>query len=379
MILILISNVKAFGVSYTDIDYTIFNDAAKLLSRGRSPFDRPTYRYTPLISYLMLPNLLIWSQFGKLLFASCDVISGFIMYKVIKKHTTKKTAIQSTNITWLYNPFVMIISTRGSCESVMTALILLFILLILKKNYISAGFVYGISVHFKIYPIIYSLVIYLYLSKSDSLWKSLWLNQKKLEFFISSLISFVLLTYSSYYKFGDIYINEAWLYHFQRRDTQHNFSPFFFFCYLITNEQLKNLVSLLVFIPQFVLIVYFSFYYGITNKNRFENLVFCMFCQTVVFVTLNKVITSQYFIWYLTFLPLIIHNIKSPLSWTKITIFWFAAQIQWLIPAYFYEIAEIQQFIHLVGIASIMFVYINLQLLINLIDNFNCKTKSKKS
>ena len=91
VILIPISNVKAFGVSYTDIDYTIFNDAPELLSRGRSPFDRPTYRYKPLISHLMLPNLLIWSQFGKLLFASCDVISEFIMYKIIKKHTTKKT------------------------------------------------------------------------------------------------------------------------------------------------------------------------------------------------------------------------------------------------------------------------------------------------
>ena len=89
VILILISNVKAFGVSYTDIDYTIFNDAAELLSRGRSPFDRPTYRYTPLISYLMLPNLFIWSQFGKLLFASCDVISGFIMYKMMKKRDQK--------------------------------------------------------------------------------------------------------------------------------------------------------------------------------------------------------------------------------------------------------------------------------------------------
>jgi phosphatidylinositol glycan class M len=34
---------------------------------------------------------------------------------------------------------------------------------ILKREYVLAGFFYGLSVHFKIYPIIYSIPLYLYI------------------------------------------------------------------------------------------------------------------------------------------------------------------------------------------------------------------------
>jgi len=125
--------------------------------------------------------------------------------------------------------------------------------------------------------------------------------------------------YSSSY--GNEFLQEAYLYHFTRTDIKHNFSVYFYMLFVTSESLLSRLISLMAFLPQFLLVV-------ITAIVLYQDITLCLFIQTCVFVTFNKVCTSQYFLWYLALLPLVMPYSRLNIYQAFVlTTSWFIGQV----------------------------------------------------
>jgi GPI mannosyltransferase 1 subunit M len=149
-------------MKYTDIDYYVFTDAARFTARGASPYDRDTYRYTPLLAWLLLPTSWssqggAWFSFGKLVFALGDLVAGWLMYMVLRSNygMSRERSSKYASI-WLLNPMVATISTRGSSEGLLGVIVMALLWATLQRRIVLAGILLGLAVHFKIYPFIYA-------------------------------------------------------------------------------------------------------------------------------------------------------------------------------------------------------------------------------
>ncbi|KAI9865447.1 MAG: GPI mannosyltransferase 1 [Trichoglossum hirsutum] len=149
-------------VKYTDIDYFVFTDAARFVSRGKSPYDRDTYRYTPLLAWLLLPTTWsnLWFAWGKAVFATGDIIAGWLIVLVLRSSTSmsEERALKLASV-WLLNPMVATISTRGSSEGLLGVMVIALLWAVTRKKIKLAGVLLGLAVHFKIYPFIYAISI----------------------------------------------------------------------------------------------------------------------------------------------------------------------------------------------------------------------------
>ncbi len=149
---------------YTDTDYYVFSDAATHVYKGGSPYSRHTYRYTPLVAYMCLLNNYIHPVCGKIIWCLCDIILADVLWRMLDliNPRNKERNIYFVAF-WVLNPLILALSTRGSNDNTISLLVFLTFYFLLKKQYVLAGIFYGLSVHFKIYPIIYSIVFYFYI------------------------------------------------------------------------------------------------------------------------------------------------------------------------------------------------------------------------
>lgn len=356
---------KISAVKYTDIDYVVVTDAARLVANGGSPFERATYRYTPLLSWILLPGTHLHESWGKVLFCVADVMVGYLIYDIMRwQRVSSLKAIYSASA-WFFNPMAIVVSSRGNSESVMACLVLVTLQMILNKNSKYAGLLYGFSIHFKIYPAIYAASFYFALGQrwpkaakrnalSNYLYQLFWPSNLRITFVLFSVIGFVVPTGICYLFYGDRYLEEAFFYHLRRRDIKHNFSPYFYLLYLMTDQPAVWL-SLVSFLPQCLIIVIFSL-----KLYRPTYLPLCLFLQTYAFVAFNKVCTSQYFLWFLSLLPLVIPRLRF--KWHKlflVLILWIASQAVWLYAAYALEFHCVDTFVYM-WIAGLIFFISNI-------------------
>lgn len=320
-------------LKYTDIDYLVFTDAARFAfspapsaaaaATVASPYTRETYRYTPLLAWLLYPTTwqpgsVFWFSSGKALFAAADLLAGYLIIQVLRgphvRMLSVERACRYTSI-WLLNPMVATISTRGSSEGLLGVMVMALMWAVLQKRVALAGLLLGLSVHFKIYPFIYAPAIVWWMDADQMVRRTQARTPRKgketpspepptglldnvvafatpdrVTFTIVSLATFLGLNLVMYARYGMPFVTHTFLHHVTRIDHRHNFSPYNILLYLNsaspTSASLK--VESVAFVPQLLLS---TILIPLVGAKR--DLPTTMLAQTFAFVTFNKVCTSQ--------------------------------------------------------------------------------------
>lgn len=432
-------------VPYTDIDYKVVTDGARHILQGSSPFKRHTYRYSPLLAILLIPNILVHKCFGKILFSLFDILTGIMIERVVYnelkiefiEHVEKDKCKDNKNdnddndveeldvdtdeklfkkkietseeikklhlpvvyskwaenaaLFWFYNPLSMAIATRGNGDSISSFFVLATAYFIHKFDgkdihKFWAGLCLGVSIHLRIYPIIFCLPIFLSLSafRPFSLIKPFilrfylrmvcvvkaifFINLKQKYLILGTFLGFGTLTVLFYLLYGMEYLFEAYFYHLTRTDIRHNFSLYFLMQYLIMDLKFEYWGPALKVLPRLLILLYLSTTFGWNRRT----LSFCMFCQTFIMVTYNSVITSQYFVWYLSLLPLCFKNFHPmPTDPPPLPMFvmWSSPQLIWLTCAYFLEFLGFNTF-NQIGLGCALLFIVHILLFVSLINMY---------
>ncbi|KAL2211300.1 family 50 glycosyltransferase [Sarocladium strictum] len=366
------------AIKYTDIDYLVFTDASRFVSRGQSPYDRDTYRYTPLLAWLLLPTAYqpqaLWFSFGKVIFALADLLAGWLILSVLRKDRgMSETRAGAFAALWLWNPMVATISTRGSSEGLLGVLTIALLWAVERRRLNLAAVLLGLGVHFKIYPFIYAVAIVWWMDDEHLGKKPAnkpsnptiidpfvgFLSIERIQLAIISLSVFMALNILMYLIYGMPFLEHTFFHHVTRLDHRHNFSPYNTLLYLNSAfpPSSSSHIESLAFFPQLLLSCVL-----IPLVLAKKDLATSMMAQTFAFVTFNKVCTSQYFLWYMVFLPLYLPHsslLRNPKLGITALILWILGQAAWLQQGFMLEFLGHSTFFPGLWLSTLGFFLIN--------------------
>ena len=121
------------NMKYTDTDYDVFSDAATHVYNGQSPYQRHTYRYTPLAAYICVLNNIIHPLAGKIIFVLLDVLMGVFMWSLIESQNVSRKYTILYVAFWVYNPVTVGMSSRGSNDNIIATLVFATLYFLLKR------------------------------------------------------------------------------------------------------------------------------------------------------------------------------------------------------------------------------------------------------
>ena len=335
-------------VRYTDADYFVFRDAAALVAVGSTPYARATFRYPPLVAWLLAPgeSLGIGAVWGKVLFCAADVGVGALLIGLLIARGETRSAARRASALWLLSPLAATAASRGSSD----ALALLFVLAALHGvdaarrggngrggggsmglwEAASGGVALGAAIYSRLFPIIYALPLALALGQSGIRVRMCCglLSPSVIVLTVATIATALILTASGIAAYGTDALTEAYYFHLSRVDARHNFSPLWYATYLASaaggpgaKGPLKG-VAVIVSTTLATLIAP-------------RDLHLAVLIGTLAFVTLNAVVTAQYFNWWAALLPLV--ATRSRLSFSAaltLGAMWWGTELAWLFWAY---------------------------------------------
>lgn len=335
---------RSLSIPYTDVDYQVISDAAQLVVEGSSPFDRATFRYSPLLACLLVPNVLLHRCWGKLLFSAADLVVGKCLQSILTRNGLPRGRSLQYASLWLLNPLSINVSTRGSFDALTSALVLGTTSALLQDSLGWAAVAFGLVVHLRVYPIIYAPAFALYLARSSlpaghggaypkgvvkgsATWTNLF-SRRPLLFALLSATTFLACTAACAWAYGLDFVRHALLYHLTRTDNRHNYSLYWYWIYLDFGAPHRWLLGLAAFIPQAMMLM-------VSAALLHGDLALCVFVQTALFVMFNKVFTGQYFTWFLCLVPLLAPRLALGTKRTFVLLgSWVCTLLWWLFAAW---------------------------------------------